>query len=450
MKRVAVVGGGIAGLSCAYELQQAGAAVTLIEKERLGGVIRTERVGDFLIEAGPDSFLTTSKPWARELCVEIGLEDQLIAPQSSKVYVFSGGKLHPLPEGVFLTVPTKMWPFITSGLFTFKGKLRMWMDRWLPRGPEVEDESIGSFIRRRLGQEALEKLAEPIMAGIHVASADELSLRATFPRFAEIEREHRSLIKGLKKMPLSSGNISPFMTLKGGLSTLVERLVAKLSGVTILKGKSPSKIEPGPRTAQGPTWKVHVDGGVIDVDDVVLAIPPAAATEFLPGVPEIKYVSTTTVSLAYKKFRDLDGTGFVIPRGEGRKILACTWTSSKFEGRAPADHVLVRCFVRGTPENAAQLAHEEMQSIIGASEPPVATKAYAWPHRNPVYEVGHERRIREFEATLPAGLLVCGSGYHGPGLPDCIRDGRAVARKLLGGDKHAAHIPGDRRHARGL
>jgi oxygen-dependent protoporphyrinogen oxidase len=450
VKRVVVVGGGIAGLACAYELHKAGAAVTVIEKDRLGGVIRTERAGDFLVEGGPDSFLTTSKPWARELCLELGLEDQLIAPGSRKVHIFSGGRLHELPEGVFLTVPTRWWPFMMSGLFTFGGKMRMAMDLFLPRGPEVEDESIGSFIRRRLGQEALDKLAEPIMAGIHVASADELSLRSTFPKFADLEREHRSLIKGLKKMPLSSGNVSPFVTLRGGLSGLIDRLVSRLSGVTFLAGKEASKVEPGERTAHGPTWIVTTADGPITADAVVLAVPGPAASRLWPGVPKIKYVSTTTVSLAYKQFRELDGTGFVIPRGEGRKILACTWTSSKFEGRAPAGHVLIRCFVSGTGDDAAKVAHEEMKSILGATDEPVMSKAYAWPDRNPVYEVGHERRMTEYEATLPAGLFLCGSGFHGTGLPDCIRDGRAVARRILGGDKHAAHVPGDRGHARGL
>jgi oxygen-dependent protoporphyrinogen oxidase len=450
VKRVVIVGGGIAGLSCAYELRQAGAAVTVVEKDRLGGVIRTERVGEYLIEGGPDSFLTTTKPWARELCLELGLENELITPASRKVFVFSGGRLHELPEGVFLTVPTKWWPFMMSGLFSFGGKLRMAMDLFLPRGPEVEDESIGSFIRRRLGAEALEKLAEPIMAGIHVAPADELSLRSTFPRFAELEREHRSLIKGLKKMPMSSGNISPFMTLKGGLSTLVDRIVNRLSGVTFITGKEARGIEPGERTAQGPTWTVHLEDGPIVADAVVLAVPAAAAAKIKPGVPAVKYVSTTTVSLGYKKFRDLDGTGFVIPKGEGRKILACTWTSSKFEGRAPADHVLVRCFVAGTGEEAASIAHEEMKAILGVTEDPVVSRAFAWPERNPVYSVGHDRRIQEFDATLPAGMFLCGSGFHGTGLPDCIRDGRAVARKILGGDKHAAHVPGDRRNLRGM
>ena len=431
MKRVVVVGGGIAGLACAYELHKGGCAVTVVEKDHLGGVIRTERVGDFLIEGGPDSFLTSTKPWAKDLCEEVGLKDRMIHAGSKKVYVFSGGKLHELPEGVFLTVPTKWWPFLTSGLFSFGGKMRMAMDLFLPRGPEVEDESIGSFIRRRLGQEALDKLAEPIMAGIYVASADELSLRSTFPRFADLEREHRSLIKALKKMP-PGGAVSPFMTLRGGVSELVEALLAKMEGVTFLKGKEVVRIEQGTATALGRSWIVQLGDRPLEADGVVLAIPTHAAAKLWPGMPAVKYVSTTTVSLAYKKFRELDGTGFVIPRAENRGILACTWTSSKFRGRAPEDHVLVRCFVRGTGEDAAKVAHEEMKAIVGATEEPVVSKAYAWADRNPVYEVGHERRMKEYEATLPAGLHLCGSGFHGTGLPDCIKDGRAVARRIMG------------------
>jgi protoporphyrinogen/coproporphyrinogen III oxidase len=434
VKKVVVVGGGIAGLAAAYELHKGGCAVTVVEKDRLGGVIRTERVGDFLIEGGPDSFLTTTKPWAKELCDELGLGDRLIPTSSRKVYVFSKGELHELPEGVFLTVPTKWGPFLKSRLFSFGAKMRMGMDLFLPRGPEVEDESIGSFIRRRLGREALEKLAEPIMAGIYVAGADELSLRSTFPRFADLEREHRSLIKALRKTP-PSGNLSPFMTLRGGVSELVERLLSRMSGVTFLTGKEVHKIDPG--------WRVTLADGTLEAEAVVLAVPAPAAASLWPATPAVKYVSTTTVTLGYRKFRDLDGTGFVIPRGENRKILACTWTSSKFEGRAPAGDVLIRCFVRGTADDAAQQAHDEMRSILGATAEPVVSKSFRWPDRNPVYEVGHERRIREFEATLPAGLYVCGSGFHGIGLPDCIKDGRAVARRVLGGNQHAATPPGD-------
>jgi oxygen-dependent protoporphyrinogen oxidase len=422
VKRAVVVGGGAAGLACAYELHKGGARVTVVEREALGGVIRTERHGDFLVEGGPDSFLTT-KPWAKELCEEIGLGDRLIPSRSRKVWVLWKGRLHEMPEGVFLTVPTRFWPFMKSSLISFAGKLRMGMDYLLPRGPEVEDESIGSFIRRRLGAEALEKLAEPIMAGIYVASADELSLRATFPRFADMEREHGSLIKALRRMPPASGNVSPFQSLRGGMKEFVDRLVERMPGVTFLTGREVLKLEPG--------WKVHLGDGSIEADAVVLAVPTHAAATLWPGVPEVRYVTTTTVTLAYRKFGDFEGTGFVIPKTQDRRILACTWTSNKFEGRSPDDHFMVRCFIRGPAESPEETAHDEMREILGAKERPVFTRVFRWPDRNPVYAVGHERRIRDFEATLPPGLHVCGSGFHGTGIPDCVRDGRAVARRIL-------------------
>lgn len=421
MKRVLVVGGGITGLACAYELHKAGWPVTVVEKDRLGGVIRTEREGPFLIEGGPDSFIVT-KPWAKELCEEIGLGDRLIPARSRRVYVLSGGRLHEMPEGLFLTVPTRIWPFLKSSLISWGGKFRMGLDYVLPRGPEVEDESIGSFVRRRLGREALEKLAEPIMAGIYVAPADELSLRSTFPRFAEMEREHRSLIKALRKLP-PGGNTSPFVSLRGGMQELVAKLLERMRDVTFVTGREVLSIEPG--------WRVKVGEAVMEADAVVLAVPAHAAARLWPGVPPVKYVSTTTVTLAYRKFRDLDGTGFVIPRREARRILACTWTSQKFEGRAPEDHLLVRCFVLGTEGDAAAAAREEMRDLLGAPEPPVASKVFRWPEANPVYEVFHQRRVREFEERLPRGLYVAGAGFHGTGIPDCVRDGRAVAKKIM-------------------
>jgi oxygen-dependent protoporphyrinogen oxidase len=420
VKKVVIVGGGITGLAAAYEFHKAGLPVTVVERDHIGGVIRTERHGNLLIEGGPDSFII-QKPAAKELCEELGLKDRLIPTKSRKVHVWSEGRLHELPEGLFLTVPTKIKPFLKSGLISTWGKMRMGLDLVLPRGPEVEDESIGSFIRRRLGQEALEKLAEPIMAGIYVASADELSLRSTFPRFAEMEREHRSLIKALRKIP-PSGNLSPFLTLKGGLSELVDALVAAMPSVKFVTGEVKG-------IAAG---KVRLEQGDLEADHVILAIAATAARRLWPELPEVKYETTSTVSLSYNKFGDLQGTGFVIPRREKRKILACTWTSNKFEGRAPDDKLLVRCFIKGDVEEPEAMARWEMREMLHAPAEPLFSKVFTWRERNPIYEVGHERKIREAEEKLPPWLHLAGSGFHGAGLPDCIKDGRAVAKRILG------------------
>ncbi|HYE99891.1 MAG TPA: protoporphyrinogen oxidase, partial [Planctomycetota bacterium] len=363
------------------------------------------------------------KPWAKELCEELGLSERLIPTSSRRVWVWYGGRLHEMPEGVFLTVPTRIGPFLKSSLLSWRGKLRMGLDLVLPRGPDVEDESIGSFIRRRLGAEALEKLAEPIMAGIYVASADELSLRSTFPRMAQLEREHRSLIRGLRKAP-PAGNVSPFLSLRGGMGELVERLLARMPGVAVLTGRSAVEITP--------SWTVRLDDGRLETDHVVLAVPSHEAARLWPGVPTVRYVTTHVVSLAYAKFRELEGTGFVIPRTQNRRILACTWSSNKFAGRAPDDRLLVRCFLKGDVADPGRVAAEEMRELLGAPAEPQMSRVFSWPERNPVYEVGHARRIAEAEAMLPPGLHLCGSAWHGTGLPDCIRDGREVARKVLG------------------
>lgn len=433
MKHVIVVGGGIAGLACAYELSRRGAQVTVVEREpRLGGVIRTERAGEFLVEGGPDSFLAT-KPWARELCEEVGLGDRLIPSRARRVYVLSEGMLQPLPDGLFLTVPSKLGPFLKSPILSWRGKLRVALDLVLPRGPEVEDESLASFVRRRLGREALEKLAEPLMAGIYVASAEELSLRATFPRFAEMEREHRSLIRALQRTA-PTGNVSPFLSLRGGIGELVERLVARMGGVAFVTGREVAELEPA--------WRVRLAGGeTIQADAVVLAIPAYEAARLWPGVPEVKYVSTSVVSLGYATGRLPEGSGYVVPRREGRRILACTWSSRKFEGRAPEGRLLVRCFLKGDGAGALDAAREEMRDVLGLEEEPLLARSWVWTRRNPVYEVGHERRVREFEAKLPPGLYVAGSGFHGVGLPDCIRDGRAAARRALGEEAVRTETP---------
>ena len=259
------------------------------------------------------------------------------------------------------------------------------------------------------------------MAGIYVASADELSLRSTFPRFADMEREHRSLIKALRKIP-PSGNLSPFLTLRGGLSELVEKLLAAMPSVRFVTGEA-TKIETG---------FVRVGDATLEADHVVLAVPAPAARKLWPAAPEVRYVTTSTISLCYPKFGEFQGTGFVIPRGENRKILACSWTTNKFEGRSPDEKFLVRCFVKGDAGDPEALARWEMREMLGAPAEPIFSKVFTWKDRNPVYEVGHEKKIAAAEATLPPWLHLAGSGFHGAGLPDCIKDGRAVAKRILG------------------
>lgn len=447
MKRVAIIGGGISGLATAYYLRRArpDLPLTLIERrERLGGVMTTLHQEGFLIEGGPDSFIT-AKPWALQLCRDLGLENQLIptTPENRKVYVLSGGSLKPLPVGTFLTVPTQMGPLLRSNLISLPGKMRMAMEVFVPKGDEQEDESIGSFVRRRLGQEAVDKIAEPIMAGIFVAEADRLSMRSTFPRFLELERQHGSLIRAMRKAPASGG--SPFLTLQGGMQGLVDAIEKAIAGVSIRTGTAVRGIEP--------PLKVVTEQETISADAVVLAVPPPECASILRSrLPEladhvaaIPTVATATVSLGYKAppvSTALDATGFVIARGEQRRILACTWSSKKFEGRAPKDHLLVRCFMGGSKDEARlkeddtgllRIAREELRDIMGLQGEPVVSAVFRWPGANPIYEVGHEKRVQAIEslaATIP-NLYLCGSGFRGVGIPDCVHEAQRTAERIL-------------------
>jgi len=422
--RVVIVGGGIAGLTVAYRLRGRAHVTLLEERDRLGGVIRTEHDGGFLIEGGPDSFLTT-KPWAAELARELGLGDRIITPQAREVYVVSRGKLERLPDGVFLTVPTRMGPWMKTKLLSTWGKLRAGMDLVLPRGAEADDESIGSFVRRRLGREVAEKLADPIMAGIYMADADRISLRATFPRFADLERDHRSLIRGLRRQK-TSGSLSPFASLRGGIGELADALIAALEA-TVRTRTSVSRVEPG---------RVVTGDGPIEADAVVLAVPPAAASAMLApsaladAIARIRSVGSVTVSLGYRGVALPPGTGFVIPRAERRSIIACTWSSQKFAGRAPEGHVLVRCFLGEESADPVAEARDDLQRLLGIAAEPAVSRVFRWPGANPVYEVGHLARVREIESLTPPGLFLTGSGFRGIGLPDGIRDATEIASRV--------------------
>ncbi len=468
MKRVAIIGGGIAGLATAYYLHERGRGAveyTLIESApKLGGKITSARENGFVVEGGPDSFLTT-KPAALELCRALGLGDyqgdlgQLIGTNDAgrKVFVWSRGQLRAMPEGVMLIIPTKLMPFITSPLVSPLGKMRMGMDALIPPRKDNSDESLSHFVRRRLGAEALDKIAEPMIAGIYVADAENLSLQSTFPRFLDMEKKYGGLLRGvIAQKRASNGNrrngqsaSTMFMTLRGGLQQLVDATVARLDQDALVLNRSVRCV-----TREGDAYELALSDGVhLRADEIVLATPAYATADFVQPIDpalssklhSIRYVSTATVSLGFKcaeLTHPLDGFGFVVPRSEHRQILACTWSSTKFDNRAPEGHALVRAFIGGARAEhlvdqddaaLAEMTRDELRAMMGIDAKPVLTKVYRWQKANPQYEVGHQARVAEIDQLTAqhAGLHLAGAAYHGVGIPDCIESGARVANKIL-------------------
>jgi oxygen-dependent protoporphyrinogen oxidase len=460
-KQIVVIGGGITGLSCAYHLWEKGKAlglpieITLMEAEsRLGGKIRTDRLDDFIIEAGPDSFIT-QKPQGLELCQKLGMADRLIrtADIPRKVFLLRRGKLRPLPEGMLLMLPGRLLPFLTSSILSVPGKLRMGLDLFIPPRRDDSDESLGSFVRRRLGREALEILAEPLMAGIYVSDPEEMSMAATFPQFIEMERKHGGLIRAMqarkKVQSAAPSSWTLFVSLRNGLSELVARLSQRLAEVQILTGVRIEKIG---KTGRGLTL-FRRDHPPLPADAVVVTAPAPAAARLLEEedpdlarkLSSIRYASTATVSLGFRRkevLRPLDGFGFVVPRNEGKRILACTFSSTKFPDRAPKDAVLIRGFLGGAKDEGVleiddadlvNLVVEELRPLLGITASPLFAKLFRWEGANPQYTVGHPERVSAIEsaAARHTGLHFTGAAYRGVGIPDCIRQGIQTADKVL-------------------
>lgn len=455
MSRVAIVGGGIAGLSAAYRLAQnalPGLEIVLLEaSERLGGKILTDRTENCVFELGPDSFMTI-KPYALELIRELGLESKLVATdlRQSEVFVFARGRMRRLPDGIMLMAPSKIAPFLASDLFTWRGKLRMALDWFLP-AEAADDESMADFARRRFGQEALDVLVQPVMAGIYAGDADRLSLKSTFPRFVELERRFGSVIRGLRR---SSPVLAPrdpkmtiFMSLAGGLADLTEALGRRL-GASIRTGAAVRRIA---RQDKGFRLEFATDKPV-DCDGLIIAVPAWQAAEMLteldaPLADElgaIPFASSATISLAYSS-KDLNprphGFGFVVARGEVRWISATTYTSTKFPGRTPEDLFLVRCFLGGVgresllEENDARIQEgvlEDFRRLTGIAASPKIVRLRRWIRSNPQYTIGHEARLERIEARLRLlkGLRLAGASYRGPGIPDCINSGARAAGEV--------------------
>jgi len=467
-RHVAIVGAGISGLAAAYYLEkraretQSDIRYTLIDSGRqVGGKIITETDHEFVIEGGPDSFVT-DKPWCLALCHELGLSDLLIPNNQleNKVYVLNRGRLVQLPSGFRLTIPTQLKPFLFTRLISPLGKLRMAMEYFLPARPAGDDETLGQFIGRRFGREAVDKFAGPLMAGIFVSDPDRLSMRGTFPMYLEMEKKYGSLIRAARAIkknppkrtgPPSAGN-AMFNSLKGGMYHLVEELRNRLTGEI--------RLETGVEAIARRDGKFELtlsgnDSGTLMADDVVMAIPAHRAAPLLAPLHSelagmlgaIRFVSTATCSLAFllddiPADRPLDGFGVLIPASENRKLIACTWASTKFKHRAPPGCVLLRAFIGGykdeklaeqSESDILNMVREEFSDLFGIRAHPVVSRVYRWIKGNPQYDVGHMTRVEKMEeltSSIP-GLHLAGSSYHGIGMPDCIKSALKTVDRII-------------------
>ncbi len=458
-KKTAIIGGGIAALACAVDLKEKGEDFVLFEKEAsVGGKLCTEKIDGFTIEGGPDSYLP-EKYWSVQLIKKVGLAGEMLCSNDEHkgTFIFSGGRLHPLPEGVMLMVPTMIMPLAKSRLITWPGKLRMGMELFVPPRKDLKDESLAEFVTRRLGRECLEKIAEPLVAGIHTSNPDNMSVLATFPRFVEMERKSGSLIKSMvaamKNRPAPNPAGPPmtyFMSLKGGMQELVQGCVSYIGAERIRTNRA--VIDLMHRDGDG-YCLTFADGSTADFDAVVLATPSYVTRELIGAMDAelgdklsaIAWSSSATVSIAFRKVdirNPLPGFGFIIPRIESRRINACTWSSIKWSHRAPEDTLLIRSFVGGGHHEELvslgdgellTIVREELAGIIGLTAEPVFSKVYRWFQGMPKYTVGHLERIQAIDEKRKEhpGLFLIGSSYRGIGIGDCVKSGFDAAAAIV-------------------
>jgi len=457
MNRIVVIGGGITGLAAANRVREINPAIkiTVLEaSDRLGGTLQTEDRDGFLLERGPDSFIS-EKPEALALAKRLGLESQIIQTNEAyrRSFIVRDGRLRAVPEGFQLLAPSRMWPFITSDIFTLAGKARMAADLFLPRKNTngVNDESLASFVRRRLGEEALARMAQPMVGGIYTADPETLSLRATLPRFLDMEQKHRSLILAMlrqgrvQKLGTSGARYSLFLSFDRGMQVLVDALT-RINADVVLNTRAQ-------RLTYDQGWTVITDKGEqLKADAVCLAVPAFIAASLVSDIDTrladklraIKYASTATINFGYRRTaikHPLNGFGFVVPIIEKRSLIACTFSSVKFAGRAPEDHVLLRAFAGGAlqPEvfaldeaTMATRVEADLRELLTIREDPRFIEVAKWERSMPQYEVGHLDRVNEIERLVKElpGLALAGNSYRGAGIPDCIRSGEAAAEAL--------------------
>lgn len=476
--RVAVIGGGITGLTAARRLMQQAdhlqmqTEITIYEAaNRLGGKVLTYRDGGLTLEAGPDSMLAR-KPTGMRLLQELGLASEIVYTNSaaSQTYIARNAELVPMPSGTFIGIPMNVSAFLQTDLLSSQGKLRALFDICLPGSKLEEDVSLGAYLRARLGHEWVEQLGEPLLAGIYAGRVDDLSLQATWQQIVQLGTEYRSLIVGARAMrkrqstPSNNSGRSAFMTVRGGLETVIERLADVLADkVHIALGHQVTRVAP---TVRGYTLVIKSAGEVEEkaFDAVIVCTPvdtmkrllqtylPRRANPF-----DVPYVSTATVILGYPKSHvkvDLSkASGFLVPRSENRAITASTWTSSKWPHTTTEDYVVLRCYV-GRAGQASHLAladhemvravHQDVKDLVGISPSPVFSKVTRWDNSMPNYLVGHLTRLQQLKQDLVEslpGVFVAGGGYEGLGLPDCIVQGESAAEAVWA---HLLQHHGDR------
>ncbi len=444
MPRVVIVGGGISGLSTAFYLAKSGIRPTLIEREpRPGGVIRTEKVEGCLVEGGPEAFLS-AKPWAMELIGELGLTAEVIGSNDGlrATYVVRNGRLVRLPEGLIIMAPTRAWPVLSTRLLSWTAKLRMALE--LLRRHQAEggrDRSVAEFIREHYGQEAIDYLTEPLLAGVYGGEPEQMSAQSVLPRLVELERKYGSITRGVMAEREQASSTQPvFRTLKGGMGQLIDAIAAR-NPADLLQGR----VEILERSGAG--YRMRVSGEWMEADVVVLACPAHEAARIIGGLhaelggllETIPYTSSMTVALGYARSavaHPLNGFGFLVPARERTGVVACTWVGTKFSFRVPDHMALIRCFFKSVDlSDAAAViaAREDLRRLMGIVAEPAFTRISRWPLSMAQYTVGHQERISKIENCLTElpGVHLAGNAYYGIGIPDCVRLGKQVAEKIV-------------------
>ena len=452
-----IVGAGISGLSAAYYLAKGGSRSTILEsRPRMGGVIQTDRVQGCTLEAGPDSFLSV-KPAALELIRDLGLSDQVIGSndQLRVTFIRRHGRLVPMPDGLMMMVPTKIMPLVTTGLVGWVTKLRMGME--LLRSPKAKsaDQSVSDFIAEHYGREAVDYLAEPLLSGIYGGDPGALSVTSVLPRFVDLATRYGSLTRGVLAERAAAatkrGTAVPpplFTTLKGGLGQMVDAVSASIRGKAQMWQTRAQRVE-----RAGSEFRVKMGGDWVKTSRLVVACEAHSAATLLAGVDPrlaellgtVPYSSSVTVALGFDAADFAAppvGFGFLVPRKERRRVMACTWVGTKFSHRVPEGKIVARCSLGGTSdagileesdENIVAAVTSELREIAGIAARPRFTRIARWPQSMAQYTVGHAERLAEIQARTAAipGLYLAGNAYTGIGIPDCIRMGKAAAEEIL-------------------